>query len=45
MALSVAILPQFIRDHSPHLVVGLLLATVHDVEGMFWFTAVIFGAR
>lgn len=27
---------------NPHLAVGLLLALVHDIEGMIWFTAIIF---
>jgi len=44
-AFYVAVLPQFIPAHTPHLAVGLLLATVHDVEGMLWFTAIIFGAQ
>jgi threonine/homoserine/homoserine lactone efflux protein len=43
-ALYVAVLPQFIPAGTSHLAVGVLLALVHDVEGMLWFTAVIFGA-
>ena len=43
-AFYVAVLPQFIPAGTSHLAVGVLLALVHDVEGMLWFTAVIFGA-
>jgi threonine/homoserine/homoserine lactone efflux protein len=42
-AFYVAILPQFIPPHASHLAVGLLLALVHDVEGLVWFTAIILG--
>jgi threonine/homoserine/homoserine lactone efflux protein len=28
-----------------HLLVGLLLAVVHDVEGLSWFTDIILSAR
>ena len=44
-AFYVAVLPQFIPAGTSHLGVGLLLALVHDVEGMLWFTAIIFGAQ
>ena len=44
-AFYVAMLPQFIPAHTPHLAVGLLLALVHDVEGIAWFTAIILGAQ
>jgi threonine/homoserine/homoserine lactone efflux protein len=44
-AFYVAILPQFIPASAPHLAVGLLLALVHDLEGMIWFTAIILGAH
>jgi threonine/homoserine/homoserine lactone efflux protein len=44
-AFYVAVLPQFIPAGTSHLAVGLLLALVHDVEGMLWFTAIIFGAQ
>ena len=40
-AFYVAILPQFIPPHASHLAVGLLLAFVHDLEGLVWFTAII----
>lgn len=40
-AFYVAILPQFIPPHASHLAVGLLLAFVHDIEGLAWFTAII----
>lgn len=39
----VAILPQFIPEGTPQLPMGLLLALVHDIEGMLWFTALIYG--
>jgi threonine/homoserine/homoserine lactone efflux protein len=44
-AFYVAVLPQFIPPHTPHLAVGLLLAFVHDVEGIIWFTAIILGSH
>jgi threonine/homoserine/homoserine lactone efflux protein len=44
-AFYVAVLPQFIPPHASHLVVGLLLALVHDVEGLAWFTAIILGVH
>lgn len=43
-AFYVAVLPQFMPAHTSHLAMGLLLAGVHDVEGMVWFTALILGA-
>jgi threonine/homoserine/homoserine lactone efflux protein len=44
-AFYVAILPQFIPAHGPHLAVGLLLALVHDLEGLIWFSVIILGAH
>jgi threonine/homoserine/homoserine lactone efflux protein len=44
-AFYVAVLPQFIPAHASHLAVGLLLAFVHDLEGIMWFTAIILGAH
>lgn len=44
-AFYVAILPQFIPPHASHLAVGLLLALVHDVEGLACFTAIILGTH
>jgi threonine/homoserine/homoserine lactone efflux protein len=44
-AFYVAVLPQFIPPHTPHLAVGLLLASVHDLEGSVWFTAIILGTH
>lgn len=38
-------LPQFIPAGAPHLLMGAALALVHDVEGMIWFTAIIFTAH
>ncbi|MDQ1726652.1 MAG: hypothetical protein QOK14_697, partial [Frankiaceae bacterium] len=43
-AFYVAVLPQFIPAGTPHVAMGLLLALVHDAEGMAWFTALILGA-
>lgn len=40
-----AVLPQFIPEHSSHLAVGLLLATIHNVEGFVWFALLISGAQ
>jgi threonine/homoserine/homoserine lactone efflux protein len=44
-AFYVAVLPQFIPAHDSHLAVGLLLACVHDLEGLVWFTAIILGTH
>jgi threonine/homoserine/homoserine lactone efflux protein len=44
-AFYVAVLPQFIPAHTPHLAMGLLLALVHDLEGAVWFTAIILGTH
>src|SRR4051812_18465378 len=44
-AFYVAVLPQFIPAGSSPLGVGVLLALVHDLEGLIWFTAIIAGAR
>lgn len=44
-AFYVAILPQFIPAHASHLAIGLLLALVHDIEGLVWFTAIIMGVH
>jgi threonine/homoserine/homoserine lactone efflux protein len=40
-AFYVAILPQFIPAHASHLLIGLVLAGVHDAEGIVWFTGLI----
>ena len=43
-AFYVAVLPQFIPEHTSqlgHLGFGVLLAVVHDVEGLLWFTLLI----
>jgi len=37
----VAVMPQFIPVHSPHLLMGITLAGVHDLEGLTWFTLLI----
>jgi threonine/homoserine/homoserine lactone efflux protein len=44
-AFYVAILPQFIPAHAPHLLMGLTLAGVHDAEGIAWFTLIISAAH
>jgi threonine/homoserine/homoserine lactone efflux protein len=44
-AFYLAVLPQFIPAHASHLLVGLLLALVHDLEGLVWFTAIVTGAH
>jgi threonine/homoserine/homoserine lactone efflux protein len=41
----VAMLPQFIPARSPHLLMGLALAGVHDLEGLIWFTLLIAAAH
>ncbi|GAA1269487.1 LysE family translocator [Kitasatospora nipponensis] len=40
-----ATLPQFIPAHASHLLMGVLLALVHDLEGMLWFGTLILGVR
>jgi threonine/homoserine/homoserine lactone efflux protein len=44
-AFYLAVLPQFIPPGDSALGVGLLLAFVHDLEALVWFTAVITGAQ
>jgi threonine/homoserine/homoserine lactone efflux protein len=44
-AFYVAVLPQFIPAQASHLAVGLLLAFVHDLEGIAWFTAIILASH
>lgn len=39
-----ALIPQFLPPNAPHVVMGVLLAMVHDIEGMVWFTAIIVAA-
>lgn len=43
-AFYVAVLPQFIPPGTSPLAMGLLLALVHDIMGLLWFTLVILGA-
>ncbi|WP_433300584.1 LysE family translocator [Actinoplanes sp. CA-030573] len=43
-AFYVAVLPQFIPHGASPLGVGVLLALVHDLEGILWFSAIIAGA-
>ncbi len=40
-----AMLPQFIPAGTSHLLMGVLLALVHDVEGLAWFTLLILGVE
>ncbi|MFJ9824668.1 LysE family translocator [Streptomyces sp. NPDC101160] len=40
-----AMLPQFIPSGAPHLLMGIVLAAVHDLEGLVWFSALIFGTQ
>jgi len=42
-AFYVAVIPQFVPDGVPPAPMGLLLALVHDLEGIVWFTLVILG--
>jgi threonine/homoserine/homoserine lactone efflux protein len=44
-AFYMAVLPQFLPNEGSPLLAGLLMALVHDVEGMLWFSAIILGAR
>jgi len=37
----VAILPQFIPSHASHLLMAVILAGIHDAEGIVWFTLLI----
>jgi threonine/homoserine/homoserine lactone efflux protein len=39
-----AMIPQFVPDGASAPAFGILLALVHDIEGMLWFTLVILGA-
>ncbi|MGF6886757.1 threonine/homoserine/homoserine lactone efflux protein [Nocardia sp. GAS34] len=39
-----AMLPQFIPAGSSHLLMGTAMATVHDIEGLIWFTVIICAA-
>jgi threonine/homoserine/homoserine lactone efflux protein len=40
-AFYVAVLPQFIPARAPHLLMGLVLASVHDAEGITWFVILV----
>lgn len=44
-AFYLAVLPQFVPPGADPLSTGLLLALVHDVEGLLWFTMIILGAQ
>lgn len=40
----IAILPQFLPEEFPAIVGGLLLATIHNLLTLIWFTMMIYGA-
>ncbi|KHD73797.1 LysE family translocator [Actinoplanes utahensis] len=40
-----AVIPQFIPQGADPLGTGLLLALVHGIEGLLWFTVIILGAQ
>jgi threonine/homoserine/homoserine lactone efflux protein len=44
-AFYLAMLPQFIPAHTSHLLMGLLLAGIHDAEGLIWFALLISAAH
>ncbi|MEU4693196.1 LysE family translocator [Actinoplanes sp. NPDC023714] len=44
-AFYIAVIPQFLPEGASPLGVGLLLALVHDIEGLLWFTVIIMAAR
>jgi len=44
-AFYVALLPQFIPQDVPAMLMGALLATVHSIEGIVWFTLIITAAH
>lgn len=44
-AFYLSVLPQFIPAHTSPLAMGLLLAFVHDLEGLAWFTLIILGTH
>lgn len=44
-AFYVAMMPQFMPEGVPPLSMGLLLAFVHDLEGVAWFTLLICGTH
>ena len=41
----IAILPQFLPEEFPAILGGLLLATIHNLLALIWFTTMIFGAN
>lgn len=41
----VAVLPQFLPSNAPSAVAGLVLACVHVLESLIWFTALILGSQ
>lgn len=43
-AFYVAVLPQFVPEGTSPLTAGLLLALVHNLEGLVWFAVLIIGA-
>ncbi|MEV0896429.1 LysE family translocator [Actinoplanes sp. NPDC049802] len=44
-AFYLAVIPQFVPVGADPLAMGVLLALVHDLEGLLWFTVIIMGAQ
>jgi threonine/homoserine/homoserine lactone efflux protein len=44
-AFYLAMFPQFIPAHASHLLTGLVLAGIHDAEGIIWFALLISGVH
>ncbi|GAA0224262.1 LysE family translocator [Cryptosporangium japonicum] len=44
-AFYLAVIPQFLPEQAPPLLMGMALALVHNAEGMLWFTALILAAH
>lgn len=44
-AFYVSVIPQFIPAHASHLMVGLLLAGINDLENLIWFSVIILAAH
>lgn len=44
-AFYVALLPQFMPTDTPHLLAGVLLGLVHNIEGMLWLSLLAFTAH
>lgn len=44
-AFYVALLPQFMPSDTPHLLAGVLLGLVHNIEGMLWLSLLAYTAH